>query len=252
MERNGLAIAALALGIVGLFTAGGLGVGSLVGVTLAGAALVGVSRGGRDVAWAALAANVFALLTIVPVGAAVVAYRTAPAAFADDDDELPEPAQHQPDLAFVEPPPPPPPPPPARSKPEPSATIPVHATPPAGKALPAEKAPQSEKVAHKAVPAEQPVEAVRIGGSIPEPRKLKNVSPVYPPDAIQARVQGVVVLECTISTSGKVVKTRVLRGIPLLSEAAVAAVEQWEYTPTLLNGVPVPVIMTVTVNFKLS
>ena len=64
-ERNGLAIAALVLGIVGLFTAGGLGLGSLVGVTLAGAALVGVSRGGRDVAWAALSANVFALLTIV-------------------------------------------------------------------------------------------------------------------------------------------------------------------------------------------
>jgi TonB family protein len=209
-QRNGLAIAALVLGIVGLFTAGGLGLGSLVGLTLAGAALVGVSRGGRDVAWAALAANVFALLTIVPVGAAVVAYRASPAAFASDDDELPEPAQNR-IGAFVEPPPPPPPP-----------------------------------------PAEAPLEAVRIGGSIPEPRKLKNVNPVYPPEAIQARVQGVVILECTISPTGQVVKTRVLRSIPLLSEAAVAAVRQWEYTPTLLNGVPVPVIMTVTVNFKLS
>ena len=225
-ERNGLAIAALVLGIVGLFTAGGLGLGSLVGVTLAGAALVGVSRGGRDLAWAALAANVFALLTIVPVGAALVAYRAAPAAFASDDDELPEPAQNRPDLAFVEPPPPPP----ARSKPEPTATPSLRKSP----------------------PAEAPLEAVRIGGSIPEPRKLRNVSPVYPPEAIQARVQGVVVLECTISPTGQVVKTRVLRSIPLLSEAAVAAVRQWEYTPTLLNGVAVPVIMTVTVNFKLS
>ena len=213
-ERNGLAIAALVLGIVGLFTAGGLGLGSLVGVTLAGAALVGVSRGGRDLAWAALAANVFALLTIVPVGAALVAYRAAPAAFASDDDELP----------------PPPPPPPARSKPEPTATPSLRKSP----------------------PAEAPLEAVRIGGSIPEPRKLRNVNPVYPPEAIQARVQGVVVLECTISPTGQVVKTRVLRSIPLLSEAAVAAVRQWEYTPTLLNGVAVPVIMTVTVNFKLS
>ena len=213
-ERNGLAIAALVLGIVGLFTAGGLGLGSLVGVTLAGAALVGVSRGGRDLAWAALAANVFALLTIVPVGAALVAYRASPAAFASDDDELP----------------PPPPPPPARSKPEPTATPSLRKSP----------------------PAEAPLEAVRIGGSIPEPRKLRNVNPVYPPEAIQARVQGVVVLECTISPTGQVVKTRVLRSIPLLSEAAVAAVRQWEYTPTLLNGVAVPVIMTVTVNFKLS
>jgi hypothetical protein len=112
-ERKGLAIAALALGIGGLFTAGGLGIGSLLGVVLAGAALVGVSRGGRDLAWAALAANVFALLTIVPVGAAVVAYRASPAALASDDDELPEPAQNR-MSAFAEPPPPPPPPPPAR------------------------------------------------------------------------------------------------------------------------------------------
>src|SRR5262245_6158250 len=186
-ERNGLAIAALVLGIVGLFTAGGLGLGSLVGVTLAGAALVGVSRGGRDLAWAALAANVFALLTIVPVGAAVVAYRASPAGLASDDDELPEPAQQRPDLTFVEPPPPPPPPPPARSKPEPTAT-------------PAVRKP----------PAEDPTQPVRVGGSIPEPRKLKDVRPIYPPVAIQARVQGVVILECTISPTGQVVKTKVL------------------------------------------
>ena len=120
-EKKGLAITALALGIGGLFTAGGLGIGSLLGVVLAGAALVGVSRGGRDLAWAALAANVFALLTIVPVGAAVVAYRASPAAFASDDDELPEPAQNR-MSAFVEAPPPPPPPPPARPRPERTTT----------------------------------------------------------------------------------------------------------------------------------
>ena len=45
--------------------------------------------------------------------------------------------------------------------------------------------------------------------------------------------------------------TKILRGIPLLNESALAAVRQWVYTPTLLNGVPVPVIMTVTVNFRL-
>jgi protein TonB len=246
-ERNGLAIAALVLGIVGLFTAGGLGLGSLVGVTLAGAALVGVSRGGRDLAWAALAANVFALLTIVPVGAAVVAYRASPAAFESDDDELPEPAQNRVG-AFVEPPPPPPPPPPARSTPEPTATTPVR-KPPAEKARPVERATPAVE---KAMPAEDPTQPVRIGGSIEEPRKLKNVNPVYPTVAIQARVQGAVILECTISPTGKVVKTKVLRGIPLLTEAAVTAVEQWEYTPTVLNGVSVPVIMTVTVNFRLS
>jgi len=71
-------------------------------------------------------------------------------------------------------------------------------------------------------------------------------------NAKQARVQGVVILECTISPQGKVSDVKVLRGIPLLDQAAIDAVKQWVYTPTLLNGVPVPVIMTVTVNFKLS
>jgi len=65
-------------------------------------------------------------------------------------------------------------------------------------------------------------------------------------------VQGVVILECTISPQGRVNDVKILRGIPLLDQAAVEAVRQWVYTPTLLNGVPVPVIMTVTVNFKLS
>jgi len=97
-----------------------------------------------------------------------------------------------------------------------------------------------------------PVQAVRVGGQIKEPKKLKNVNPVYPDIARQARVQGVVILECTISPQGKVTDVKVLRGIPLLDQAATDAVRQWVYTPTLLNGVPVPVIMTVTVNFKLS
>jgi len=100
-----------------------------------------------------------------------------------------------------------------------------------------------------AAPVQQPV---RVGGQIKEPKKLKNVPPVYPNIATQARVQGVVILECTISPQGKVTEVKVLRGIPLLDQAAIDAVEQWVYTPTLLNGVPVPVIMTVTVNFKRS
>jgi protein TonB len=101
--------------------------------------------------------------------------------------------------------------------------------------------------------APQPVQQpVRVGGQIKEPKKLKSVPPVYPPLATQARVQGVVILECTISPQGKVTDVKVLRGIPLLDQSAIDAVKQWVYTPTLLNGVPVPVIMTVTVNFKLS
>jgi periplasmic protein TonB len=100
--------------------------------------------------------------------------------------------------------------------------------------------------------APPPAQAVRVGGQIKEPKQLKRVQPVYPDIAKQARVQGVVILECTISPQGKVTDVKVLRGIPLLDASAVDAVKQWVYTPTLLNGVPVPVIMTVTVNFKLS
>ena len=100
--------------------------------------------------------------------------------------------------------------------------------------------------------APPPTQAVRVGGQIKEPKKLKNVAPVYPDIAKQARVQGVVILECTISPQGKVTNVTVLRGIPLLDAAAIEAVKQWVYSPTLLNGVPVPVIMTVTVNFRLS
>ena len=100
--------------------------------------------------------------------------------------------------------------------------------------------------------APPPAAAVRVGGQIKEPKKLKHVNPAYPDIAKQARVQGVVILECTISPQGKVTDVKVLRGIPLLDAAAIEAVKQWVYSPTLLNGVPVPVIMTVTVNFRLS
>jgi protein TonB len=77
------------------------------------------------------------------------------------------------------------------------------------------------------------------------------VNPVYPPIAQSARVQGVVIIEAIIGPDGRVTEAKVLRSIPLLDAAALDAVKQWVYTPTLLNGVPVPVIMTVTVNFTL-
>lgn len=93
---------------------------------------------------------------------------------------------------------------------------------------------------------------VRVGGEIREPRKVKDVAPVYPDIAKSGRIQGVVILECVISPEGKVTSVRVLRGIPVLDEAAMKAVRQWEYTPTILYGQPVPVIMTVTVNFRLT
>jgi protein TonB len=92
---------------------------------------------------------------------------------------------------------------------------------------------------------------VRVGGLIREPVKVRHVPPVYPEIARAARVHGLVVLECTLTLEGRVADIRVVSGHPLLAPAALRAVEQWLYKPTLLNGVPVPVIMTVTVKFEL-
>ena len=93
--------------------------------------------------------------------------------------------------------------------------------------------------------------AVRVGGQVRPPIRIKEVAPVYPAIAQSARVQGVVIIEAVIGPDGRVQDAKVLRSIPLLDSAALDAVRQWQYTPTLLNGVPVPVIMTVTVNFTL-
>ena len=90
-----------------------------------------------------------------------------------------------------------------------------------------------------------------MGGNIKPPTKTKDVRPVYPSIAQSARVQGVVIVEATIGPDGHVAEARVLRSIPLLDQAALDAVKQWIFTPTLLNGTAVPVIMTVTVNFTL-
>jgi periplasmic protein TonB len=93
---------------------------------------------------------------------------------------------------------------------------------------------------------------VRVGGAIRQPQRVRDVQPVYPPIAQSARIQGIVIIEATIGADGQIVNARILRSVPLLDQAALDAVRQWQYTPTLLNGVPVPVIMTVTVAFTLS
>jgi protein TonB len=93
---------------------------------------------------------------------------------------------------------------------------------------------------------------IRVGGTVRVPQKVRDVQPKYPPIAQQAGVQGVVIIEATIGVDGRLINAKVLRSIPLLDQAALDAVRQWEFTPSLLNGVPVPVIMTVTVNFTLT
>ena len=73
----------------------------------------------------------------------------------------------------------------------------------------------------------------------------------YPEIARAAKIEGVVILEATIDERGVVTDARVLRSVPLLDAAALTALKQWRYTPTLLNGVPVRVLMTVTFRFSL-
>ena len=100
-------------------------------------------------------------------------------------------------------------------------------------------------------PPPPPVKPVRVGGEIREPRKVVDVAPVYPLIAAKAQLEGIVIIEATVGANGRVENATVLRGMPLLDEAALAAVRRWVYTPTLLNGVPTPVILTVTVTFRL-
>lgn len=93
--------------------------------------------------------------------------------------------------------------------------------------------------------------AMRVGGNIRPPLKTRDVRPVYPPLAMQARVSGLVLVEAQIGTNGAVEDARILKSVPLLDQAALDAVRQWRFTPTLLNGRPVPVIVTLTVRFVL-
>jgi protein TonB len=94
--------------------------------------------------------------------------------------------------------------------------------------------------------------ALRVGGAIKAPLKILDVRPIYPPLALAAKVAGVVIIEARIGTDGGIEEAHVLRSIPLLDEAALDAVKQWRFTPTLLNGQAVPIIMTMTVNFTLA
>lgn len=95
-------------------------------------------------------------------------------------------------------------------------------------------------------------ERVRVPSKIQEKNLILRVEPIYPPLAMQARIQGVVTFHIVIGKSGGVTSVRVVRGHPLLIPAATEAVQQWVYKPTLLNGEPVEVETDVDVNFTLN
>jgi periplasmic protein TonB len=101
-------------------------------------------------------------------------------------------------------------------------------------------------------PALRPPDPVRVGGAIRPPERILQVAPEYPAIARASRTTGVVILEAVIAEDGSVRDVRVLRSVPLLDAAAMDAVRKWRFTPTLLNGVPVPIVMTVTVSFTLN
>jgi len=100
-------------------------------------------------------------------------------------------------------------------------------------------------------PPPEPAGPIRLHSGMKAPVKTTDVAPVYPIIAKNAHVKGVVILEAVLNAQGGVESVRVLRSVPLLDQAAVDAVQQWRFTPALLNGQPVPVVMTVTVNFTL-
>jgi protein TonB len=84
------------------------------------------------------------------------------------------------------------------------------------------------------------------------PKKIADVAPIYPPIALAARKEGLVILQAVINEDGSVREVKVLRSDPLFDQAAVVAVQQWRFTQPLLNGQPIPVVMTVTVGFSLN
>jgi TonB family protein len=94
-------------------------------------------------------------------------------------------------------------------------------------------------------------DAVRAVGQIQPPKLIKQVDPVYPEAARQARIEGVVILEAKADEQGRVTDTRILRSIPALDPAAIDAVKQWKYEPMLIDGKPRKVVFTVTVRFML-
>lgn len=100
--------------------------------------------------------------------------------------------------------------------------------------------------------AEAQEHVVVVGGNVQAAKLIRQVQPIYPALARQTRVQGVVTLEAIIATDGTIQQLRVLNGHPLLAPSAVLAVQQWMYSPTVLNGKAVEVTTTIEVRFTLS
>jgi len=92
---------------------------------------------------------------------------------------------------------------------------------------------------------------VEVKRNINYPKKIKHFQPIYPSGAIQARVEGTVVVEAIIGKDGKIKSAKIIKSVPLLDSAALEAVKKWEYTPMIIDGEAKEIPLTVTINFKL-
>ncbi len=101
-------------------------------------------------------------------------------------------------------------------------------------------------------PDPAPIKRIRLAQRVVEANLVHDVTPIYPPEAGRARIEGAVVLLAVIGKDGSVEDLRVESGLPILAQAAIDAVKQWRYRPYLLNGEPVEVDSRITINFTLS
>jgi protein TonB len=100
-------------------------------------------------------------------------------------------------------------------------------------------------------PVKPPSKPIPVGGDVQMAKLLRKVMPLYPPLARSARISGVVHLIGIIAKDGTIQNLQLVSGHPLLARAALEAVQQWVYKPTLLNGMPVEVIAPIEVSFTL-
>jgi protein TonB len=103
-----------------------------------------------------------------------------------------------------------------------------------------------------AVPKVATPQKIRVSSGVAAGNLINRVEPLYPPIAKSARIQGTVVLQAVISKNGNIEGLRAVSGHPMLVPAAIDAVSRWRYKPYLLNGEPVEVETTITVNFRLA
>jgi len=176
--------------------------------------------------------------------------------------------------AVVAPPPPPPPPPPRKAPPQVKVEIPANVQEMTPTAVPQQVTSMTGVEGGvegtedgveggvaggvmggivEAPPEPEPEAPRRVGGDVMAPVAISRVPPVYPELARKARISGVVIIEAIIDKQGQVRNARVLKGLPMgLDRAALDALMQWRFRPGTLNGRPIDVIFTLTINFTLT